>query len=1167
MAEGRRTRGAGHSTIVRTTVTSDGDEGLGETLLAAGQPDRPIESTRTSQPDRPAASPTGAVRPPMAPQHRDQDRYDILGEHGRGGLGRVSRAHDRELGRDIAIKELISRGTLSEVRFLREALITARLEHPGIVPVYEAGRWPDGTPFYAMKLVSGRPLRALIAERKTVDDRLALLHHVIAVADAIAYAHGRNIIHRDLKPANVIVGDFGETVVIDWGLAKDLTAAEEPAAGGGPFRAHRDEGLTSAGAVLGTPSYMAPEQARGELVDQRADVFAIGAMLWELCSLQKLPAGSSGLRHRILRTPGIDPDLITILEKALDPDPAHRYPDAAALAADLKAFKAGARIAARRYSPWALLAHWIRRHRMLAISLAGAISIAVASGILHVRTIATERDRADAAVQRLEVTNDRLGHERARAIEQRNTLILAQATAALELDPTRSIEWLETYPADGADWKLAQVIAADAQSRGIARHIVPAMSATISISTDGKLLLTAGPHGLTHAWELATGKLIRSLSSGAPVTAARISPDGTTVAIGDHGGDVVLWNPASGARRVLGKLDGGALYVAFFPDGQLLASSSLTAVVVWDLTTFRPVWSTPLAQPVTILATAPTGRTLAFGTADGTLHLWDLARRSGRQLAGHAGAINAIAFAADGRSLVTGGRDHSVRLWNTAAGTGRILGWHDGLVRDVRLSPTDPALVASGGADQKVRLWSITGSGDRVFHGHTDMVNAVMFSPDGKTLASVAPDRQVRLWDVATGDSRVLGGHRGDLGDVVFSPDGTLLVSSGYDEGTRIWQFAPPPGRILGRHEFEAMQAVFSPDGRFVASTGSDRTARLWNLSSGREQLLPGAEYTAMAYATGLMFSASGELLASVGDNTAHLWNLATGEVRAFAAPSTLLRKVALSADGRLLAAAGSDGNVRLWDVRSNHMTVLAGHRGEVRALAFLPRGDRLLSAATDGTLWIWDVSASPIRGEPVDGQVSPIALLAVSPGGDRVASASDDHAIRLWDPAGRAVRVLAGHDAGISELRFSHDGRLLASAGMDRTARIWDVATGESRVLRGHDEGLRAIAFSPDDRTVATGGNDQTVRLWNLDSGDMTILRGHHGVVRSVAFDARGKLLVSAGEDATLRVWDLERVAPVPQDRARLMEWLRAQTSAVLPRGAASDPAPTMTDNHDSKE
>jgi serine/threonine protein kinase len=389
----------------------------------------------------------------MAPQLRDQDRYDILGEHGRGGLGRVARAHDRELGRDIAIKELISRGPVNEVRFLREALITARLEHPGIVPVYEAGRWADGTPFYAMKLVSGRPLRDLIAERKTVDERIHLLHHVIAVADAIAYAHGRNIIHRDLKPANVIVGEFGETVVIDWGLAKDLSVAEESAVGGGPFRASHDDGLTSAGTVLGTAAYMAPEQARGEPVDQRADVFAIGAMLWELCSLHKLPPNFSGQRRHILRQAGIDPDLITIIEKAVDPDPARRYLNASALAADLKAFKAGARIAARRYSVWAVLMHWARRRRAAALSIAAGLALTIGGTTLYIWSVTAERDRADMSEGAARRAN-------AAAKASFDELTLKHAQLLLTTDPSTAVDIVANY--HGSDLDRAAQIRAEA---------------------------------------------------------------------------------------------------------------------------------------------------------------------------------------------------------------------------------------------------------------------------------------------------------------------------------------------------------------------------------------------------------------------------------------------------------------------------------------------------------------------------------------------------------------------------------------------------------------------------------------------------------------------------------------------------------------------------------
>jgi len=234
---------------------------------------RPVDSLQTppTSDSTEAELPTPAldVQSLALAQVRDPERYLILNEHGRGGLGRVSRAHDRELGRDVALKEVLSRNQLSEARFLREALITARLEHPGIVAVHEAGRWPDGTPFYTMKLVSGRSLRELIAERTTVDDRLGLLHHVIAVADAIAYAHGRHIVHRDLKPANVFLSAQGAKV-LDLGLATVTAASALPSSR-----------ITRTGEAVGTPAYMAPEQLGGARGESAADVWSLGVTLYE----------------------------------------------------------------------------------------------------------------------------------------------------------------------------------------------------------------------------------------------------------------------------------------------------------------------------------------------------------------------------------------------------------------------------------------------------------------------------------------------------------------------------------------------------------------------------------------------------------------------------------------------------------------------------------------------------------------------------------------------------------------------------------------------------------------------------------------------------------------------------------------------------------------------
>jgi serine/threonine protein kinase len=178
----------------------------------------------------------------------ERHHYAITREIARGGIGRVFEARDLRLGRQVAIKELLPQNRDAARRFEREARITSRLQHPAIIHVYEAGVWPGGEPFYAMPLVAGRSLDKVVAEKQTLNERLGLLPNVIAVADALAYAHNGNVIHRDLKPANVLVGEFGETVVIDWGLAKALGDADLPGpAGPGDDRDPAHRGLTRTG--------------------------------------------------------------------------------------------------------------------------------------------------------------------------------------------------------------------------------------------------------------------------------------------------------------------------------------------------------------------------------------------------------------------------------------------------------------------------------------------------------------------------------------------------------------------------------------------------------------------------------------------------------------------------------------------------------------------------------------------------------------------------------------------------------------------------------------------------------------------------------------------------------------------------------------------------------
>jgi serine/threonine protein kinase/tetratricopeptide (TPR) repeat protein len=373
------------------------------------------EGGRFISPDDPARLPI------VEPEH-----YRRGPELARGGMGRVIAAIDRRYGRKVAIKELLHRSPRSEARFEREARITARLQHPSIVPMYEAGRWPDGEQFMAMKHVAGRPLKKLIVECSSLDERIALLPNVIAAVEAIAYVHSRGCVHRDLKPSNVLVGDFGETVVIDWGLARELDSTDEDVADVGPYRTAHAE-LTSAGAVVGTPMYMAPEQAAGEPVDQRADVYSLGALLYHTLTggapyadlrskstrevveavLSRPPAAASSVE------PSLPADLDAVVSKAMAREPTDRYPSAAEMAADLRRFQTGQLVGAHQYSTWQLLRRWVGRHRALvAVTTSAAIVLAVVGG-LAVNQVVEARDAAQNSRDASEI-------DRAAAEESRN---------------------------------------------------------------------------------------------------------------------------------------------------------------------------------------------------------------------------------------------------------------------------------------------------------------------------------------------------------------------------------------------------------------------------------------------------------------------------------------------------------------------------------------------------------------------------------------------------------------------------------------------------------------------------------------------------------------------------------------------------------------------------
>ncbi len=369
---------------------------LSDTALLASLP---IVATLDPYATRTAAGPA-----PAAPG----SRFRVLRFHAKGGLGQVSVAMDDELDREVALKEIQEQHAdhpHSRSRFVLEAEITGKLEHPGIIPVYGLGHDVTGRPYYAMRFVRGDSLQDAIKRfhgpdgpRDATARTLALrdlLGRFLDVCDAISYAHSRGVLHRDLKPGNIMLGKFGETLVVDWGLAKPLGAGEsaDGEASIKPTKADTSGSATQAGVAIGTPAYMSPEQAEGrlDLLGPRSDVYGLGATLYALLS-GHAPVGSGDVLRRVARgdidplrkhVPAVSRALEAICLKAMAPRPDDRYADARSLAADLKHWLADEPVTARR-DPLATRAwRWARKHRTAAtaaaaVLLVGSTGLAVA---------------------------------------------------------------------------------------------------------------------------------------------------------------------------------------------------------------------------------------------------------------------------------------------------------------------------------------------------------------------------------------------------------------------------------------------------------------------------------------------------------------------------------------------------------------------------------------------------------------------------------------------------------------------------------------------------------------------------------------------------------------------------------------------------------------------
>jgi WD40 repeat protein/serine/threonine protein kinase len=939
--------------------------------------------------------------------------YRIEALIGAGGMGDVYRAYDENLQRVVALKMLpaeFTRDAERVWRFEQEAFAASRLSHPNIVTIFEIIHAGDAH-FIAAEYVEGQTLRELLTDPQTGQPRRLNVERAIdiaiQVASALRAAHTAWIIHRDIKPENIMARKDGLVKILDFGIAKLTglriadcglrieeadcglrieeveTLIQDPQASPqrrNPQSAIRNPQLTDPGAVMGTASYMSPEQARGEQLDGRTDLFSLGVVFYEMVAGERLFAGVARLamwqsrrsieepRPSEVRFDHVPKGLQRIIRRMLRRDRNERYASAGELLDDLNRLKRRVENRTAR-----------RVIGASALAVVAAMTLAAFAAFLSLNEVWEERllrDGHTAAARRAVFSPDgRMlisGGEDNRVIvwdfarrERLKTLADHKGwVTALAFSPDG--KWFASAGADGAVivWDAAQLkkVAVLPSHQGVVRNI--------AFSADGRFLVTPTGGDEKNVWAVGRWEKERTIvTRGLHQAFFLLSPDGRGLVTPTW----AVFDLETGQHLGSGARDNPSwAMAALSPDAaHLVSAGSGGAVAFWEMNSFwtslRPrllSYQRPHQDHGRAAAWSSDGRLAASGAED--IILWDAVKLTKIARLKYPANVMGLAFSPDSRHLVSTHADGAILLWDAAE-------------RELQAS----------------------------FNEHSDSIRSVAFSPDGARVASGSADRSVIIWNQAACSygckQMVLEGHQRRVTAVAFSAGGGELASCDMDGNVIVWDLAergprlnfPSPRKAEDRASY---CLALSPDGRWLATSFG-----VYDLAQRRLLFdYPANEDGTYRQVYGIDFSSDGRRMVCVTtQGEALLWDVAQWKLIA----SRRLQKsnlvsVSFSPDGRWLATGEDQGAVRLWETDPlREKSVIGRHAARVKSVAFSPACSagscEVASAGEDQVVALWDANRRKLITR-IGSHASPVYAIAFSPDGKQLVSGEHDRSVRL---------------------------------------------------------------------------------------------------------------------------------------------------------------------------